>query len=370
MQPNRGTRRRARGNRRVVSPPHDCTASPSGLDGHPDEMLHEDLQGDIVRDDHGGVATGSSEAAGASVVGVRRVHLGRQEASLRAARVRLDKLGHGEPIAKDHLRVLGWGLEECLEVRVLLLLLIARLVPGLDGLTAPDDHVEEGVQEKDDIRLQRIGVQQHGLRRPLVEGVLQQRRLDHDEGVHGVLPEDDRAVEGRLIRTGVEGLQEVAAPKVVHELREDREFRRKVKGLRLVLAVVRELGYQADQHPVHPAQHVERVLVLTLEDGVPRHQHCGRLLVKACGDVAHGRIGVPVGDRGDAQTLAARRVQVARLELQEGLLPLRHGVRLLVRDVEVEGDGGVLVERADDPLARLTLANLGLGHRRALLAQR
>mmetsp|Transcript_51833 Transcript_51833/g.160783 ORF Transcript_51833/g.160783 Transcript_51833/m.160783 type:complete len:480 (-) Transcript_51833:104-1543(-) len=75
-------------------------------------------------------------------------------------------------------------------------------------------------------------------------------------------------------------------------------------------------------------------------------------------------------DGRDAQALPARGVQVAGLELQMALLALRHGVCLLVRHLEVEADGRVLVEGAHDPLAGVALADLRLRDARALLAER
>mmetsp|Transcript_65222 Transcript_65222/g.173901 ORF Transcript_65222/g.173901 Transcript_65222/m.173901 type:complete len:266 (-) Transcript_65222:1751-2548(-) len=197
-----------------------------GLHGQLDEMLHEHLQRDVVGDDHGrvGAAAGAETLAG-GVVRRRGVHLGGQEPCLGAARVGLDVSGDGEPVGKDLLRVLGWCLEQHLEVGVLLLLLVARVVPGLYHLPAPDHNVEERVQQQDDIRLERGSVQQHRLRRALIEGVLQQGRLDHHKRVHGVLPEDDHAVVCSLVGARIEGLKEVAASEVVHELREDGELR-------------------------------------------------------------------------------------------------------------------------------------------------
>lgn len=57
------------------------------------------------------------------------------------------------------------------------------------------------------------GVEHDGLRGAL-EGVAQQRRLDHDEGVGHRLPQEDGAVVGGLVGGGVEELQELGAPEV------------------------------------------------------------------------------------------------------------------------------------------------------------
>mmetsp|Transcript_56745 Transcript_56745/g.160097 ORF Transcript_56745/g.160097 Transcript_56745/m.160097 type:complete len:852 (+) Transcript_56745:50-2605(+) len=342
----------------------------SRLHGQFDEVVHEHLQGDVVREDHRGVGHRAAEAAGLAVVRDRGVHLGGQEPRLRPPGVRLDVPRDGEAVAQDLLRILGRGLEESLEVGVLLPLLVARVIPCLDLLPAPDHHVEERVQEQDDVGFQGRRVEEHRLRRPIVERVLQQRGLDHHERVHRALADDERAVVGRLVGARVEGLQEVAPPQVVHELREDRQFLGQVEGGWLVLAVVREFGNQADEHPVDPPQHVERVLVFAFVHGVPRHQHRSCLLVESRGDVAHARIRVGMRDGGNPETLAPRRVLVAGLELQEARPPLLRGAGLLGCHIKVEGDGRALVEGAGDPLGCGTLADLGLRNTGPLLGER
>mmetsp|Transcript_83087 Transcript_83087/g.257933 ORF Transcript_83087/g.257933 Transcript_83087/m.257933 type:complete len:272 (-) Transcript_83087:699-1514(-) len=156
---------------------------------------------------------------------------------------------------------------------------------------------------------------------------------------------------------------------MVHELRKDRQFRGEVERRWVVLAEVGKLGDQPDEHTVDPTQDIQRVLILTLEDGVPGHEHCSRLLVKTRGNVAHVRVSVPVRDGRHSEALSPRGVQVACLELQVALLPLWQGVCRLVRHVKVEADGCVLVQGAHHPLAGAALADLGLGDAWALLAK-
>mmetsp|Transcript_113903 Transcript_113903/g.328983 ORF Transcript_113903/g.328983 Transcript_113903/m.328983 type:complete len:203 (-) Transcript_113903:976-1584(-) len=110
-----------------------------------------------------------------------------------------------------------------------------------------------------------------------------------------------------------------------------------------------------------------RVLVLALEDGVPRHDNGRGLLVEASRDIG-ARVGVSVGERRYPQPLPARGVQVGGLELQESVFVARR-VGLLICDIEVEGDGRVPVHRPDDPMASAALADLLLRHRWAPLPQ-
>mmetsp|Transcript_56832 Transcript_56832/g.122903 ORF Transcript_56832/g.122903 Transcript_56832/m.122903 type:complete len:246 (+) Transcript_56832:371-1108(+) len=244
---------------------------------------------------------------------------------------------------KDLLSILCRCHEQGFEVRILLLLLVASIIPCLDGFPAPDDDMEERVQKKYDVPLQGGGIEEHRLGRTLVERVLQQGRLDHHEGVHCVFPKDDCTVVRRLVRACIEGLQKVTPAQVVHELREDGKFLRQVKGRRFVLAIVGKLRHQPDEHAVDPTQDVQGILILSLEHSIPGHEHCSSLLIEASGNVAHGGVRVAVGDRGDTQPLAARRVEVERLELQKALPALRDGIRLLIGNVEVEPDRGVLI---------------------------
>ena len=55
-------------------------------------------------------------------------------------------------------------------------------------LSVKDEDLEEGVHEKDPVRLDGGGVEQDGLRGP-VEGVRVQNRLDHDEALGQIFAE-------------------------------------------------------------------------------------------------------------------------------------------------------------------------------------
>ena len=91
---------------------------------------------------------------------------------------------------------------------MLLLVLVALLLPGRDGLSVEDDHVEEGVQQQNGVRPHRGGIQQHRLRRT-GEGVREQGGLQHDEGVRGAFSDQNVAIHRLFVRRGVETLQEL-----------------------------------------------------------------------------------------------------------------------------------------------------------------
>lgn len=93
-----------------------------------------------------------------------------------------------------HLRILDGRLEQLLEVLVALLVLVARLPPLRNSLAVEDQDVEEGVEEEDDVRLDRDAVQQHGLWW-CVERVRHKCGLNHDQRVVHVLFVQDMAVE-------------------------------------------------------------------------------------------------------------------------------------------------------------------------------
>mmetsp|Transcript_5282 Transcript_5282/g.9448 ORF Transcript_5282/g.9448 Transcript_5282/m.9448 type:complete len:259 (+) Transcript_5282:253-1029(+) len=253
---------------------------------------------------------------------LRWVHLRGEESSLGTTSVGLNEFRNRKSICQDLLGILGWGRKKLFEVGIFWFLLIASIVPGLDGFSSPNDYVEECIQQKDDVWLQRCGIQQHRLRRPFVEGILQQSRLNHDERVHCALAKNEHSVVCGFIGASVEGLQEVAAPQMVHELWEDSELRAQLEARGLVLAIICKLGDQANQHAVNPTQHVQWILVLAFEDSVPGHKNGCSLLVETLRDVCHLSICVSVRHCGHAQPLPARRMQVTGLKLQEGLLAL------------------------------------------------
>lgn len=77
----------------------------------------------------------------------------------------------------------GHGLfKKLLEVFVALLLLVSRLSPSSHSLTVEDENMEEGIEEENDVRLNRHAVKQHGLR-GRIECVGHQRWLNHDERI-------------------------------------------------------------------------------------------------------------------------------------------------------------------------------------------
>ncbi|GIX63799.1 GAF domain-containing protein [Babesia caballi] len=338
------------------------------------EVVHERLEGNVVRVDHLRVVR---VVLVARLVSLRGVDLGEQEPRLAATLVAQDEFGSGEALREQVVRVVRGRLQQVLEVHVLGLVLVALLTPLVNHLPVPDDDVEEGVQHENDVLLQRTGVQQHGLRRGVLEGVLEQRGLHHEETVDDVLAHEHRPVEGSLVRAGVEGLQKVGPPEMVHELRVDGKLLGNPEGVDILLLEVGELRNEADQGLVQPLDHSHAVLALTLVERVARHQHGRSLLVEARHEVREVGLRVLAAEGSDTEAPLTAGMQVARLELNEGsfarvlvvfprvMMPATlegtdgvgdHGGRRRgLAHVEVERQGGPGVDCANQPLAGFTL---------------
>lgn len=196
------------------------------------EMLHEDLQRDVVREDglqHERVVESvrlkrssivrerwqGTYLAGGTAGAVRapghmsggRVELGEKEAGLRAALIgrdiARDRVAIRQQVLYHHLEVSsveepsecreGTNLsvgdrrsEKLGEVLVPFLILVPGLAPLGDRLTVENEDVEEGVEEEDNVGLDRDRIEQDGLGRR-VERVGHQGGLDHDERIVDVL---------------------------------------------------------------------------------------------------------------------------------------------------------------------------------------
>ena len=147
-------------------------------------MFHEDLQAHIVGEDRLSSARARSRAVHARRhVRRRRVQLRQQEPRLTAALVAYDVPWDREPVDEQVLRIRDRSLQQLLEVLVALLVLISGLAPLRDRLAVEDEDVEERVEQQDDVRLDRHAVEQHRLRRRLVDGIGHERGLDHDQRI-------------------------------------------------------------------------------------------------------------------------------------------------------------------------------------------
>ncbi|GBE60880.1 hypothetical protein BOVATA_023730 [Babesia ovata] len=346
------------------------------LDDQLNKVLHERLERDVVGVDDLRIFR---VVAVSRFVCLRGVDLGEQEPRLASSLVAQNELRRREALAEDVVRVARGGLQQLLEVGVVRLVLEALLAPLVDHVSVPDDDVEERVQHEDDVLLQRARVEQHRVRRGLLEGVLQQRRLDHNEAVDDVLPHEHRAVERRLVGTGVERLQEVRPPQVVHELRVDGELVSEPECVHVVPLVVGELGYEADEALVQPAQHRDGVLSLTLVEGIPGHENRSRFLVERGSEMGDVWLCVLAAERCDPEALLTARVEVHGLELNERSFPrILRGPKLVlvrstdcaysvaqqrggrgrpVRHIEIERQCGFRVDSADHPLSCASLSD-------------
>jgi hypothetical protein len=169
--------------------------------------------------------------------------------------VRHDVPGDGEAIGHDQLGIILRSFKKVAEIDMLLLVLVSLLLPGGDCFPEEHHDMEESVKQEDGIRTNRGGIQEHRAGRSL-EGVRQERRLQHDERVRGAFPCEDVAIDSLLVRGGVEILQELGASQVEHELGEDAELSRKAEARRVILPIIRELGTEANQSAIQPSHHI------------------------------------------------------------------------------------------------------------------
>ena len=165
------------------------------------------LKADVVSQDRSSVPA----APGLIVVSLAGIDLTEEEPRLAAALLRVDVARHGEPRQQHLLRVRHRGLQQLLEVGVLRLVLVAGSSPLGDCLPVEYEDLEEGVHQQDPVRLDGGGVEKDRLRRTL-EAVAVEDGLDHDEALSEVLPVETPAVEGGLVWTVVEDLQELRPP--------------------------------------------------------------------------------------------------------------------------------------------------------------
>ena len=117
-------------------------------------------------------------------------------------------LRNREVVNQKLLCVIDWCRQELYEVFVAFSILVNGLAPCRNCLTREDENVEECIEEKDDVGLDRYTVKQHGLRWN-GESVRHQRRLDHDQAVVDVHLVQDMSIECGLIGAVVEHLQEL-----------------------------------------------------------------------------------------------------------------------------------------------------------------
>jgi len=139
-------------------------------------MFHENLKGNVIREDRGATFSAVIEHI---IVRLGRVHFRQEESCLGATGLRDDVTGHRESGLKNLLGVIDGSLEQLGEVFILGLVLVVEFLPSGDGLPVIDDNVKESVHQQDPVRLQRRSIEQDWLRRS-VKGVRIENRLNHD----------------------------------------------------------------------------------------------------------------------------------------------------------------------------------------------
>ena len=98
-----------------------------------------------------------------------------------------------------HLCILLGRIKEVAEVLVSIHVLVSSLPPLGHRLAVEDENVEEGVQQKNRLRLNRSRVQQHRNSALLIECVRVQSRLDHDQRIRYVFVIQHMAVKRSLV---------------------------------------------------------------------------------------------------------------------------------------------------------------------------
>ena len=78
--------------------------------------------------------------------------------------------------------------------------------------------MEEGVEEENLVRLDRVRIEEHGCGRSL-EGVANKRGLDHHQRVRCRLTEQHDPVVRALVWARIKNLQKLRAAEMEHELR-------------------------------------------------------------------------------------------------------------------------------------------------------
>lgn len=102
-----------------------------------------------------------------------------------------------------------------------------------------------------------------------------------------------------------------------HELRIDAEVVCEAEARGVLLAVVRELLAQSDEHAIEPAQYIWRIVDLRLKHGDSCHQDSSRLLIERGGDAGRACFCKVTSNSSDSQSLLTRRMLVVRDELDQ-----------------------------------------------------
>jgi len=127
----------------------------------------------------------------------------------------------------------------------------------------------------------------------------------------------DIPVEGSLVRTVIEHLQELTSSKMEHKLRIYAEIIAEAEGSGVFLPIISELLTQPDKHAIQPTKNVRRVVDFSLENRYPCHEHSCSLLVEGCSDAWRTRLGKVPSNRRHTETLLTRRMLIMCDELDE-----------------------------------------------------
>ena len=214
------------------------------------------------------------------LIRLTRVHPRLQIPLLSVVLESLVEITDRKPVVHDLAGVLQRHRKKFSKVLILGLLLDVLLLPGIDVLAVPHQHVEIGVQQKDHVFLELVQVQLDRHRLLLLRRVAQQRRLDHHHAVSDRLSRHAALEVDRLVRRGAEGVDERRPSEVVDELGEMLERGGKAERPSVVSVEKCESHAELEQQSVHPLLDLESVLHFGLLRDHPCQHHRRCLLVK------------------------------------------------------------------------------------------
>lgn len=177
-------------------------------------------------------------------------------------------------------------------------------------------------------------------------------------------------VEGGLIRTVIEHLQELTPPQVKHKLRIDTKIIRQPEARRVFLAIISEFLAQANKHAIEPTQYIRRVINFGLENGYPGHKNGRSFLVERCSDSGWPCFSKVASNSGHTKSLLAGGVLIVRDKLDKPSRARLEGLSGSGNDLEVDSGRGTWCNRVNFPGWSLSYTYLCFADTSALLSSR
>lgn len=220
-----------------------------GLNDQFDEIVHENFETSIICD-----VIATFRIIGGVIV-LAGVHFTFQVSFLSTSLITNIISRLRETIFQDHLTVINGCLQQFSKSGILVFEVITLVLPLLDVFSMPDDDLEVGVQEENDVGFECFYIQMDRFWVGVFEGVLEEGRLDHDQGVGGVFSHEGLFVVMAFIWGEAEVLDEMASTEVIHELWVELELFEEFKGRDIVISVVGEARDKTDERTIYPFEY-------------------------------------------------------------------------------------------------------------------